>query len=153
MILRAVLTVVMVLVWHHLPDRSKVMTQTKRDTLILQVGCWMWGWHSHPIKHTKSANHCYFHIHNHLALILLSWFIVKNVWQVHNESHWSVIHCSGLIKFHPWSCIDPNCSCARILVEFKGTLTVLYMRLQRLKKMLPVTQFLCSHQTHISQSL
>jgi hypothetical protein len=30
--------VVMILVWHHVPDRSKVMTQTKRDTLVLQTG-------------------------------------------------------------------------------------------------------------------
>ena len=28
----------MLLVWHHMPDRSKVMTQTKRDTLVLQAG-------------------------------------------------------------------------------------------------------------------
>ena len=34
---------------------------------------------------------------------------------------------------------DPNCSCARILMECEGTVTVLYMRLQRVKKMLPVT--------------
>ena len=40
MILRAMLAVVMLLVWHHVPDRSKVMTQTKRDTLALQVGGW-----------------------------------------------------------------------------------------------------------------
>ena len=32
-----------------MPDRSKVMTQTKRDTLFLQVGGWVWGW-PHPIK-------------------------------------------------------------------------------------------------------
>ena len=58
-----------------------------------------------PCKtHIKSANHCYFRIHNHLALILLSWFIIKNFWQGHNESHCSVFHCSGLIKCHPRSC-------------------------------------------------
>jgi hypothetical protein len=29
----------------------QVMTQTKRDTLVLQVGGWAWGWQSHPVKH------------------------------------------------------------------------------------------------------
>jgi hypothetical protein len=38
MMLRAVLAVVKLLVWNHMPDRSKVTTQTKRDTLVLQVG-------------------------------------------------------------------------------------------------------------------
>ena len=32
------LMVVTLLVWHHMPDRSKVMIQTKRDTLVLRVG-------------------------------------------------------------------------------------------------------------------
>ena len=50
MIPRALLAVVTLLVWYHVPDRSKVMTWTKRDTLVLQVGGWAWGWHSHPVK-------------------------------------------------------------------------------------------------------
>ena len=50
MIPRAVLAVVMLLVWHHVPGSSKVMTHTKRDTLALQVGGWAWGWRSHPVK-------------------------------------------------------------------------------------------------------
>jgi len=36
-------------------DKSKVMTQTKRDTLILQVGGWVWGSEPHPIKKVYSA--------------------------------------------------------------------------------------------------
>jgi hypothetical protein len=43
MILRAILALVMPLVWHNMPDSSKVMTQTKRDTLVLHVGGWAWG--------------------------------------------------------------------------------------------------------------
>ena len=39
MILRAVLSVMQLLVGPPVPDRSKMMTQTKRDTLILLVGC------------------------------------------------------------------------------------------------------------------
>jgi len=53
MILRAVLAVLMLLAWNHVPERSKVVTQTKRDTLVLQVGGWAWGWRSHPVKHKK----------------------------------------------------------------------------------------------------
>jgi hypothetical protein len=41
MILRAVLAGVMILVWHPLPARSKVMIQTKRDILVLKVGGWV----------------------------------------------------------------------------------------------------------------
>jgi len=33
-----------------MPDRSKVITQTKRDTLFLCVGGWAWGYQPHPIK-------------------------------------------------------------------------------------------------------
>jgi hypothetical protein len=33
-----------------MPDRSKVMTQTKRDTLVLQVGGWAWRYKPHPLK-------------------------------------------------------------------------------------------------------
>jgi hypothetical protein len=40
MIPRAILAIVMLLVWHHMPHSSKVMTQTKRDTPALQVGGW-----------------------------------------------------------------------------------------------------------------
>jgi hypothetical protein len=36
----SLLAIVMLLVWHHVPDRSKVMIQTKRDTLVLQFGVW-----------------------------------------------------------------------------------------------------------------
>jgi len=38
MILRAMLAVAKLLVGSPMSDRSKVMTQTKRDTLVLQVG-------------------------------------------------------------------------------------------------------------------
>jgi len=31
----------LLLVGSPLPDRSKVMAQTKRGTLLLQVGCWV----------------------------------------------------------------------------------------------------------------
>jgi hypothetical protein len=31
-------------------ETSKVMIQTKRDTLVLQVGGWAWGWQPHPVK-------------------------------------------------------------------------------------------------------
>ena len=33
-----------------MPDRSRVMTQKKRDTLILQAWGWAWGYLPHPIK-------------------------------------------------------------------------------------------------------
>jgi len=33
-----------------MPDRSKVTTQTKKDTLLLYVGDWAWGYQPHPIK-------------------------------------------------------------------------------------------------------
>ena len=33
-----------------MPDRSKVMAQTKRDTLVLQVWGWSWGTRPHPVK-------------------------------------------------------------------------------------------------------
>jgi hypothetical protein len=33
-----------------MPDRSKVMTQTKRDTLVLQVGGLAWGKQPHTVK-------------------------------------------------------------------------------------------------------
>jgi hypothetical protein len=33
-----------------MPDRSKVMTQKKRDTLVLQVGGWGMGLTTHPHK-------------------------------------------------------------------------------------------------------
>jgi hypothetical protein len=33
-----------------MPDRSRVMTQTKRDTLVLQVGGWAWGSQPHTVK-------------------------------------------------------------------------------------------------------
>ena len=97
MILKAVLAVVMLVVWHHVPDRSKVVTQTKWGTLVLQVGGWAWGWKSHPIKYEKCKPLL-------LSYPQPSWFIVKNDWQGHNENHCSVFHRSGLTKFHPWSC-------------------------------------------------
>jgi len=40
MILRSMLAVAYLLVGPSMPDRSRVMTQTKRDTLVLQVGGW-----------------------------------------------------------------------------------------------------------------
>jgi hypothetical protein len=33
-----------------IPDRSKVMFQTKRDTLARHVGGWAWGWRPHPLR-------------------------------------------------------------------------------------------------------
>jgi hypothetical protein len=33
-----------------MPDRLKVMTQTKRDALALQVGDWAWSLQPHPVK-------------------------------------------------------------------------------------------------------
>jgi hypothetical protein len=33
-----------------MPDRSKVMTQTKRDTLVLQIGALAWGLQPHAVK-------------------------------------------------------------------------------------------------------
>jgi hypothetical protein len=40
MILRSMMAVAWLLAWPSIPYRSKVMTQTKRDTLGLQVGGW-----------------------------------------------------------------------------------------------------------------
>ena len=43
MIPRAMLAVALLLLGSPMPDRSKVMTQTERDVLVLQVGGWAWG--------------------------------------------------------------------------------------------------------------
>jgi len=40
----------LLLVGSCLPDRSKVMAQAKRSTLVLQVGGWSAGWRPTPIK-------------------------------------------------------------------------------------------------------
>jgi len=50
MILRAMPAVAKLLIGPPTPDMSKVMTQTKSDTLVLQVGGWTWGSEPHPIK-------------------------------------------------------------------------------------------------------
>jgi hypothetical protein len=50
MILRAMPAVALLLVGPHLPDRSKVMTQTKRETLALQVAGYAKGQPSIHIK-------------------------------------------------------------------------------------------------------
>ena len=50
MILRPMLTVALLLVRPSMPVRSKVMTQTKRGTVVLQFGGWAWGWQPHPVK-------------------------------------------------------------------------------------------------------
>jgi len=50
MILRAMLAVALLPVGHPKPDRWKVMAQTKRGTLLLQVGGWEWGWQPNHIK-------------------------------------------------------------------------------------------------------
>ena len=44
----------LLLVESPLPDRSKVMAQTKRGTLVLQVESWAAGWRPTPVK-----NACY----------------------------------------------------------------------------------------------
>jgi hypothetical protein len=33
-----------------MPDRSKVMNQTRRKFLILQIEGWAWGYKPHPVK-------------------------------------------------------------------------------------------------------
>jgi hypothetical protein len=33
-----------------MPDRSRVMAQTKRDTLVLHVGGLAWGYQPHTVK-------------------------------------------------------------------------------------------------------
>jgi hypothetical protein len=33
-----------------IPDRFRGRCQTKRDTLVLQVGGWAWDWRPHPAK-------------------------------------------------------------------------------------------------------
>jgi len=40
----------MLLVGPPMPDRSRVMTQTKRDTLVLQVGGLAWGKEPNTVK-------------------------------------------------------------------------------------------------------
>jgi hypothetical protein len=40
----------MLLVELPMPDRSRVMTQTKRDTLVLQVGSLAWSQQPHTVK-------------------------------------------------------------------------------------------------------
>jgi len=44
------LAVAKLLVGPPMPDRPRVMTQTKRDYLVLQVGGWAWGWQPHTVK-------------------------------------------------------------------------------------------------------
>jgi hypothetical protein len=34
-----------------MPDRSRVMTQTKRDTMVIQVGGLAWGYQPHTVKY------------------------------------------------------------------------------------------------------
>jgi hypothetical protein len=41
----------MLLVGPPIPDRSRVMAQTKRDTLVLQVGSLAWGYKPHTVKY------------------------------------------------------------------------------------------------------
>jgi len=43
MILRAMQVVALLLVGPPIADKSRVMTQTKRGTLVLQAGSWAWG--------------------------------------------------------------------------------------------------------------
>jgi hypothetical protein len=50
MILRAMPAVAWLLAGPPMPDRSKVVTQVKRDTLVLQVGGWGMGLTTHPHK-------------------------------------------------------------------------------------------------------
>jgi hypothetical protein len=40
----------MLLVGPPMPDRSRVITRTKRDTLVLQVGGLAWGLQPHTVK-------------------------------------------------------------------------------------------------------
>jgi hypothetical protein len=40
-----------------MPDRSKVMVQTKMNTLALQVGGWAWGLRHHPLKTLTVEKH------------------------------------------------------------------------------------------------
>jgi len=40
----------MLLVRPPMPDWLQVITQTKRDTLVLHVGGWAWGVKTHPVK-------------------------------------------------------------------------------------------------------
>jgi len=40
----------MLLVGPLTPDRSRAMTRMKRDTLVLHVGGWAWGWQPHTVK-------------------------------------------------------------------------------------------------------
>jgi hypothetical protein len=40
----------MLLVGPPIPDRSRVMTQTKRDTLVLHAGGLAWGQQPHTVK-------------------------------------------------------------------------------------------------------
>jgi hypothetical protein len=53
---RAMPAVVERLVGPPMPERSKGRVQTKRDTLVLQVGGWAWGWQPHPVKRMLFRN-------------------------------------------------------------------------------------------------
>jgi hypothetical protein len=48
--LRAIPAVAKLLVGPPRPDRSRGRSQTKRDTLVFQVGGWMFGWQPHTLK-------------------------------------------------------------------------------------------------------
>jgi len=56
MILRAKPAVAQLLAGSPKPDRSKVMTQTKRDTLVLQVGVGCGSDNPTPEKNLRSGN-------------------------------------------------------------------------------------------------
>ena len=50
MIPRVMQAVALLQVGPPMPDRSNVMTQTQRDTLLLQFGGWAWGLQPNPIE-------------------------------------------------------------------------------------------------------
>ena len=61
MTLTAVLAVLLLLVESPMPERSKIMTQTKRNTLVLYVGGWSVRLTYHPFKKLtveKPSNEC-----------------------------------------------------------------------------------------------
>ena len=65
-----------------MPGRSRVMTQTKRDTLVLQVGGWVLG--NEVEAYTKSFDAEKSEIHFRISStinqnILSSFYLVKNV--------------------------------------------------------------------------
>jgi hypothetical protein len=88
-------------VGHPTIDRSRVITQTERDTLVLQIGGWAWGWWSHLLKMLLSCNLKHIKLDNYLDKhkesekvnkLLQSKNLFVNTWKI------LPLHRAGILK-------------------------------------------------------